>query len=106
MVGDDRQLGAVSVGGALGALVERHGGIVHVLDQNVRQHDEAEREALGELRAGDVNRAVEFYLGQDRVTTERTRDEALAKLVDQWAGRRLMGGTPPCSPGGGPTSPS
>ena len=60
MVGDDRQLGAVSVGGAMGALVERHGGIVHVLEQNVRQHDQAEREALGQLRAGDVTRAVEF----------------------------------------------
>jgi hypothetical protein len=58
MVGDDRQLGAVSVGGAMGAVVERHGGVVHTLDQNVRQHDEAEREALAELRAGDVSRTV------------------------------------------------
>ena len=91
MVGDDRQLGAVSVGGAMGALVERHGGIVHVLEQNVRQHNEAEREALSELRAGDVTRAVEFYLDQDRVTTERTRDEALAKLVDRWAKDALDG---------------
>ncbi len=91
MVGDDRQLGAVSVGGAMGALVERHGGIVHVLEQNVRQHNQAEREALRELRAGDVARAVEFYLDQDRVTTERTRGEALAKLVDQWAKDTLAG---------------
>ncbi len=91
MVGDDRQLGAVSVGGAVGALVERHGGIVHVLEQNVRQHSQAEREALGQLRAGDVTRAVEFYLVVDRVTTERTRDEALAKLVDQWAKDALDG---------------
>jgi conjugative relaxase-like TrwC/TraI family protein len=89
MVGDDRQLGAIPVGGALGALVERHGGVVHVLDQNVRQHDEAERAALAELRAGDVNRAVEFYVDQHRLTTERTRDEALAKLVDRWAGDAL-----------------
>jgi len=58
MVGDDRQLGAVSVGGAMGAVVERHGRVVHTLDQNVRQHDEAEREALAELRAGDVSRTV------------------------------------------------
>jgi hypothetical protein len=91
MVGDDRQLGAVSVGGAMGALIERHGGIVHVLEQNVRQHDEAEREALAELRAGDDTRAVGFYLDQDRVTTERTRDEALAKMVDQWAKDALDG---------------
>ena len=85
MVGDDRQLGAVSVGGAVGALVERHGGIVHVLEQNVRQHNQAEREALGQLRAGDVTRAVEFYLPHDRVVAERTRDEALNTLVDQWS---------------------
>ena len=91
MVGDDRQLGAVSVGGAMGALVERHGGIVHALDQNVRQHNEAERAALVELRAGDVTRAVEFYLANGRVVTERTRDEALDTLVDQWARDTLAG---------------
>jgi hypothetical protein len=85
VVGDDRQLGAINVGGALGALVERHGGVMHVLDVNVRQHNEAERVALSELRAGNVTRAVEFYITQVRVTTERSRDEALAKLVDQWA---------------------
>jgi hypothetical protein len=91
MVGDDRQLGAVSVGGAMGALIERHGGIVHLLEQNVRQHHQGEREALADLRAGDVTRAVEFYLDQDRVTTERTRDEALAMLVDGWAKDALDG---------------
>ena len=85
MVGDDRQLGAVTVGGALGALVERHGGNVHVLKQNVRQHHEAERAALLELRSGHVARAVDFYISENRVTTEGTRDEALATLVNQWA---------------------
>ena len=40
---------------------------------------------MAELRAGDVTRAVDFYLDQDRVTAERTRDEVLAKVVDQWA---------------------
>jgi hypothetical protein len=43
MVGDDRQLGAVGPGGALGALVSRHGGAVHELCENVRTKDEAER---------------------------------------------------------------
>jgi conjugative relaxase-like TrwC/TraI family protein len=85
MVGDDRQLGAVSVGGTMGALVERHGGIVHTFDQNVRQRNDAEREALAELRAGNVTRAVGFYVDQGRVTTERTRNEALDALVGQWA---------------------
>ena len=91
MVGDDRQLGAVTVGGALGALVERHGGIVHVLDQNVRQHDEAEQAALLKLRSGHVARAVEFYVNEHRVTTERTREEALVTLVNQWARDALTG---------------
>jgi len=91
MVGDDRQLGAVSVGGAMGALVERHGGIVHTLDQNVRQRTEAEREALAELRAGNVARAVGFYLDHGRVVCERTRTEALDTLVDQWATDTLSG---------------
>ncbi len=91
MVGDDRQLGAVSVGGAMGALVERHGGIVHTLDQNVRQHNDAERLALAELRAGHVARAVGFYVDQGRVLTEATRTEALERLVDRWAGDVLAG---------------
>ena len=71
MVGDDRQLGAVEVGGAMGALVERHGGAVHTLTENVRQHDAAERAALAQLRAGDVGRAVEFYVGSGRVVARR-----------------------------------
>jgi ATP-dependent exoDNAse (exonuclease V) alpha subunit len=69
----------------MGALVERHGGIVHTFDQNVRQRNDAEREALAELRAGNVTRAVGFYVDQGRVTTERTRNEALDALVGQWA---------------------
>ena len=85
----------------MGALIERHGGAVHTLDQNVRQHNVAEREALAELRAGDVARAVEFYLDQDRVATADPRRGA-GQDGDQWAGR-VRAGTPPCSPGAGPT---
>ncbi|MHB1712244.1 MAG: hypothetical protein ACYCV7_12705, partial [Acidimicrobiales bacterium] len=47
--------------------------------------------ALNELRSGNVNRALEFYLTNDRVITERTRDEALNTLVDQWARDTLAG---------------
>ena len=85
MVGDDRQLGAVGVGGALGALIERHGGAVHALDQNVRQHDPAERAALAELRAGDVGSAIEFYAATGRVITAPARDTALATMVEAWS---------------------
>ena len=85
MVGDDRQLGAVGLGGALGALVERHGGAVHLLTENVRTKDEAERLALVELRSGDVARAVGFYAASGRVVSAPTRGEALAKMVEGWS---------------------
>ena len=85
LVGDDRQLGAIGPGGAMGALVERHGGAVHSLDQNVRQLDERERGALVELRAGDVEKAVEFYLSSGRVVIEPSRSGALGELAERWA---------------------
>ncbi|MGD0254460.1 MAG: MobF family relaxase [Acidimicrobiales bacterium] len=84
MVGDDRQLGAIGSGGAMGALVERHGGAVHTLDQNVRQLDERERGALIELRSGEVTKAVDFYLSADRVVVEATRSDALGELAERW----------------------
>jgi conjugative relaxase-like TrwC/TraI family protein len=85
MVGDDRQLGAVGPGGALRALLERHRPAVHILRENVRQEDPAERRALAHLRAGDVGRAIAWYADQGRVVTARTRDEALDAMVDAWA---------------------
>ena len=87
LVGDDRQLGAIGPGGAMGALVERHGGAVHSLHQNVRQLDERERGALIELRAGDVEKAVEFYLSSGRVVIEPSRSGALAR-ADRTLGPR------------------
>ena len=39
LLGDDRQLGPVGPGGALGALVARHPGAVHALSENRRQLD-------------------------------------------------------------------
>jgi conjugative relaxase-like TrwC/TraI family protein len=85
LVGDDRQLGAVGVGGALGALIERHGGAVHALEQNVRQQNHAEREALAHLRAGDVSRAVEFYATSGRVVVAPGREGALKEMVEAWS---------------------
>jgi conjugative relaxase-like TrwC/TraI family protein len=85
LVGDDRQLGAVGVGGALGALIERHGGAVHALEHNVRQQNHAEREALAHLRAGDVSRAVEFYATSGRVVTAPGREGALKEMVEAWS---------------------
>jgi conjugative relaxase-like TrwC/TraI family protein len=85
MVGDHRQLGSVGPGGSLQALLDRHRPAVHVLRENVRQRDPAERKALAHLRAGDVAAAVTWYAEQGRIVTTPTRDEALDATVDAWA---------------------
>ncbi len=85
MVGDHRQLGSVGPGGGFEALVRRHGAAVHVLADNVRQRDPAERAALAQLRDGNVAKAVAFYARRERIVEARDRDEALDKLVERWA---------------------
>jgi hypothetical protein len=91
MVGDDRQLGAIDPGGAHGALVERHGSVVHVLDENLRQRDAGEAIALAELRAGHVAAAVDWYVAHDRVVIAPSRDQLLDELVGRWASDALAG---------------
>jgi conjugative relaxase-like TrwC/TraI family protein len=85
LVGDPYQLGAVGPGGALAALVRRHPEAVHQLAENRRQHDEAERRALAELRDGEVGKAVAWYHQQGRVHPVAERDDALQQTVKAWA---------------------
>ena len=85
LVGDHRQLGAVGPGGALGALVARHPGAVHHLNENRRQQDPAERTALAALRHGEVNEAISFYLARDRIHAKPERSDALQAAVDAWS---------------------
>ncbi len=91
LVGDDRQLGPVGPGGALGALLTRLGGGAHVLDENLRQADPAERAALEELRSGEVARAVAWYGANDRIRPCPERAEAIAATVEGWMADTLAG---------------
>ena len=91
LVGDDRQLGSVGPGGGLRAVMERHPYAIHVLSDNVRQTQRWERAALAELRAGDVDEAVSWYVDHGRVRTEVSRDEALEAMVCAWADDALAG---------------
>jgi ATP-dependent exoDNAse (exonuclease V) alpha subunit len=84
IVGDHHQLDAVEAGGGLEALINRHGPAVHVLHENIRQRDPAERAALRQLRNGKVAAAVDWYRKNDRVRTAPTRDEALDAAVHAW----------------------
>jgi AAA domain len=86
IVGDDRQLGAVGPGGGLGALLARHADRVWHLTENVRQQDVTERDALAELRSGDLDQTLAWYAGNRRVLTAPTNDEVLDGMVARWAG--------------------
>jgi conjugative relaxase-like TrwC/TraI family protein len=91
IVGDPRQLAPVGPGGALQALLERHLGVVTVLNQNLRQRDPAERAALHHLRAGIVQAAVGFYATNRRIRIAGSRTETLAAMVDAWAADTAAG---------------
>jgi ATP-dependent exoDNAse (exonuclease V) alpha subunit len=84
IVGDHRQLDAVEAGGGLEALINRHGPAVHVLDENIRQHDPAERGALEQLRNGKVTDAVGWYCENDRLRTAPSRYDAIDAAITAW----------------------
>lgn len=85
MVGDNRQLAAVGPGGALAALLDEHPELVVRLEDNVRQHDPAERQALAELRDGSVRDAVAWYAEAGRIHTEPHRIDTLVTMTGAWA---------------------
>jgi conjugative relaxase-like TrwC/TraI family protein len=84
LVGDHRQLSAVGPGGSLGALVARLDGQVWQLTDNVRQLDLSEREALAELRHGDIDQAVDWLARNGRINSGADRHEAIGATVDGW----------------------
>ncbi len=71
LVGDHRQLSAVGPGGSLGALVDRLDGQIWQLTDNVRQLDLTERDALAELRHGDIDLAVDWMAAMGASAPER-----------------------------------
>lgn len=84
LVGDPRQLSAVGPGGGLEALVRRFDGHVWRLADNVRQIDLTEREALAELRHGDIGRAIEWLNQSDRIVIGIDRAETIGAVIDGW----------------------
>ena len=85
LVGDPRQLSSIGPGGALAALLERHPEILTTLDINVRQRDPAERRALAELRSGDVDKAVDWFLHRGRTALSPGRTDVLIEMAEAWA---------------------
>ena len=91
VVGDHRQLGAVGPGGAPAAIVARHPDAVHRLVDNRRQVDPEEREALEQLREGDIDWAVDWYTGHGRIRPLADRGGALQAAVEGWAADTAAG---------------
>lgn len=84
LVGDPRQLSAVGPGGGLEALVDRFDGHIWQLTDNIRQTDLTEREALAELRHGDIGSAVDWLADHDRIIAGTDRAEAIGAVIDGW----------------------
>src|SRR3546814_14460059 len=82
LVGDPCQLPEIEAGGTFRGLHQRLGAS-HLVD-NRRQSEQWERATLTELRAGDPDRALDDYIGHDRVHQAASDDAVRDRLVDQW----------------------
>jgi conjugative relaxase-like TrwC/TraI family protein len=91
LVGDPRQLAPVGPGGALAATLQAHPEIVTTMGQNVRQHDAGEAAALLQVRHGDPDNALGYYLAHDRIHTAPRQLDALHHMAKTWAADNAAG---------------
>jgi ATP-dependent exoDNAse (exonuclease V) alpha subunit len=89
LVGDPCQLPEIEAGGTFRGLQQRLGA--SQLADNRRQTDDWERATLAELRTGDPERAIDDYIGHDRVHQAATGDAVRYELVDEWMNARVEG---------------
>lgn len=82
LVGDHHQLPELQAGGTFAGLATRLDPIE--LTQNRRQHELWERDALDELRDGDLATAVEAYGQHGRVRVADTVEAVREQLVGEW----------------------
>ena len=82
LVGDPKQLPEIQAGGVLGSLAGRHP--VLTLTENRRQHDPTERDALEQLRSGEVDQAIGMLRQRGRVVTGRNAETVRDGMVEQW----------------------
>ena len=91
LVGDPRQLPEIDAGGVLTGLSQRLGPIE--LTHNRRQREQWERDALTELRAGDVDTALGAYQANGRIVTGTNAIDVRRAIVADWWAYRLAGDT-------------
>jgi len=82
LVGDPHQLPSVGAGGLYPALCQRLGAIS--LDENRRQHDPTERQALAQLRQGDPGGYLAHAAKHGRLHLGSDPTEAKQRLLEDW----------------------
>jgi conjugative relaxase-like TrwC/TraI family protein len=89
LVGDPHQLPEIDAGGVLAGLVDRLDPIELV--ENRRQRDQWERDALVELRAGNVDTAFDAYQRHGRIVHAPTAAQVRQAMVADWWAYRIAG---------------
>ena len=87
LVGDNRQLSSIDAGGALRSLSKTLSAHVIELTTNRRQSEvdqEWERQALVQLRNGDIAPAIAAYDAHDRIAVATDVVAARQQLIDRW----------------------
>jgi len=82
LVGDDRQLAAIEAGGGFLGLRLRLGA--SALTENRRQHEAWERQALEDMRDGDVDQAVAAYREHGRLVAAETPGQLKQTIMADW----------------------
>jgi len=91
LVGDPHQLPEIDAGGVLTGLAKRLEPIQ--LTENRRQRSQWERNALEELRCGDVDTAFGLYRDNERVVSAPTAIDVRRTMVADWWSYRVAGDT-------------
>jgi conjugative relaxase-like TrwC/TraI family protein len=82
LVGDDRQFASIAAGGGFRALRLRLGA--SELTVNRRQVEAWEQQAIDDVRAGNLERAIAAYAEHDRIRAFEGRDDRDRALVADW----------------------
>jgi ATP-dependent exoDNAse (exonuclease V) alpha subunit len=89
LVGDHHQLPAIEAGGVFAALARRPDAIR--LTENHRNRDPIERQALSELRDGEIAQAFGILVAHGRVHGHPTKADTRVEMVAEWRERVFNG---------------
>lgn len=82
-MGDPKQLDSVGAGSTYGRQCEQVGAVE--LTENMRQTQLHEREAVAQLRTGDVGLALGIYADAGQVTVSKTPEDRIRLMAANWA---------------------